>query len=75
MLFSSYDLFTRLLDDPSRYGFNEATACMSGGCVWYDHLHPTSQVHDLIATELAQFLASQLSSIARSDAEIVADAL
>ncbi|KAI0810961.1 hypothetical protein BC629DRAFT_1654462 [Irpex lacteus] len=59
LLFSSYDLFTRILDEPGKYGFDERTAHVAGGCFWYDHLHPTSQVHDAIATEVARFLASR----------------
>ncbi|KAI0093706.1 hypothetical protein BDY19DRAFT_918418 [Irpex rosettiformis] len=58
-LFSSHDLFTRILDHPEKYGFAKSTVNKAGGCFWYDYLHPTSQVHDVLATEMAQFLASE----------------
>jgi phospholipase/lecithinase/hemolysin len=57
-LFSSHDLFTNILDDPAEYGFDQDTT-KAGGCFWFDHLHPTSQVHDVLATEVARFLADQ----------------
>ena len=48
-----------MLNEPQKYGFDKRTARKAGGCFWYDQLHPTSQVHDVLATEVAQFLASQ----------------
>ncbi|KAI0345169.1 hypothetical protein BDW22DRAFT_1343459 [Trametopsis cervina] len=63
LLFSSHDLFTRLLDNPVEYGFDQATASVAGGCIWYDHLHPTTRVHNVIASEVARFLTSQSSPV------------
>jgi phospholipase/lecithinase/hemolysin len=59
MLFSAWDTFTRILTDPARYGFNPADITIQGGSIWFDFMHPTSRVHDILAGEIAQFLASQ----------------
>ena len=58
MLFSAYDTFTRVLDDPAAYGFNAFTANDAGGPIWHDYLHPTSGMHAIIAHEVAEFLSS-----------------
>ena len=59
MMFSAWDTFTRILSDPARYGFNPADRTTLGGSIWFDFMHPTSRVHDILAGEIAQFLASQ----------------
>ena len=59
MLFSAWDTFTRILSDPARYGFNPADRTTQGGSIWFDFMHPTSRVHNILAGEIAQFLASQ----------------
>ena len=55
-LFSSFSLFESILDMPDVYGFNNEHVRKEGGSVWIDHLHPTSKVHDHIASNLADFL-------------------
>lgn len=55
-LFSSYRLFEAILDRPEVYGFNNEHVRMDGGSVWIDSLHPTSKVHDHIASNLADFI-------------------
>jgi len=55
-LFSSYRLFESILDMPELYGFNNEHVRNNGGGVWMDSLHPTSKVHDHIASNLADFL-------------------
>ena len=55
-LFSSYRLFESILDMPEVYGFNSEHAREPCGTVWMDSLHPTSKVHDHIASNLADFL-------------------
>ncbi|KAI9448111.1 hypothetical protein H4582DRAFT_2107504 [Lactarius indigo] len=49
---------SRILSDPARYGFNPADRYTQGGSIWYDYMHPTSRVHSILASEIAQFLAS-----------------
>ena len=55
-LFSSYRLFESILDMPEVYGFDIEDVRKNGGSVWMDFLHPTSKVHDHIASSLADFL-------------------
>ncbi len=59
MLFSAWDTFTRILSDPARYGFNPADRTIQGGSIWFDFMHPTSRIHNILAGEIAQFLTSQ----------------
>ena len=57
-VFSAWDTFTRMLDDPVAHGFERSDARKRGGAIWVDELHPTSAVHGIVAEELARFLAS-----------------
>ncbi|KXN86893.1 hypothetical protein AN958_09488 [Leucoagaricus sp. SymC.cos] len=50
-LFSPATTFNRLLDDPTRFGFD-----VNGATIWADHIHPTSRAHDFLAADLARFL-------------------
>ncbi|KAF7377865.1 Thermolabile hemolysin [Mycena sanguinolenta] len=59
MIYSSWDTFTALLDDPTAHGFPAEDACKAHASVWVDHLHPTSQVHDFIARDMFSFLTAQ----------------
>jgi hypothetical protein len=59
MIYSSYDTFTRVLDDPISHGFTFEDIRKENGGIWYDHLHPTSAMHDIIANDIAQFLRDQ----------------
>lgn len=59
LLFSSWDTFTRVLDNPVPHGFSSDDVSKSGGGIWVDYLHPTSQMHDWIAGDLAGFLNGQ----------------
>lgn len=57
LLFSSHATFTRILDSPVEYGFNNADAARKEGQgIWMDFLHPSSKMHDYIAKDLAAFL-------------------
>lgn len=58
-VFSSYALFSRMLDNPTDFGFPKGDAKKRGGTMWVDHLHPTSAVHKEVAGALSQFLTSQ----------------
>jgi len=58
MLFSAWDTIFRILSDPARYGFNPADRSTEGGSIWFDFMHPTSRVHSILASEIAQFLTS-----------------
>lgn len=41
---------------PEVYGFKDEDVRQHAGSVWMDSLHPTSKVHDHIASNLADFL-------------------
>ena len=58
MLFSSWSTFSSFLDDPEAYGFEGSDLRKIGGAIWYDHLHPTSKVHDVVAKDLAEFVGT-----------------
>jgi len=55
-LFSSFQLFDQFLDHPKDFNIDARDIRKLGGDVWVDHLHPTSKVHDLIASNLTSFL-------------------
>nr|GAT52019.1 predicted protein [Mycena chlorophos] len=58
LLFSAWDTFSRLLDDPSAEGLSSWDAQKAGGEVWVDFLHPTSAVHACVARDVVGFLKS-----------------
>lgn len=55
-LFSSWDAFSRVLDDPNAFGFDLSDASEAGGAIWVDRLRPTSAMHRIIADDLVSFL-------------------
>ena len=55
-LFSSFQAFDSLLDDPETYGLKVEDIHQFNGTIWVDHIHPTSRVHDFIANHVANFL-------------------
>ncbi|KAJ7083606.1 hypothetical protein B0H15DRAFT_850115 [Mycena belliarum] len=59
MIYSSWDTFNALLDDPEAHGFPVGDVRRAGGAIWYDFLHPTSKVHDFVARDMAAFLSAQ----------------
>lgn len=62
--FSSYDTFTRILDDPVEFGFIREDESVEGGDIWVDYLHPTSAVHAIVAQEIEEFLREQPQNFA-----------
>ncbi|KAK7054762.1 hypothetical protein VNI00_003225 [Paramarasmius palmivorus] len=58
LLYSSAALFNTVLDDPYSYGFDAAEIRKGWGKFWHDNLHPTTKVHDILAEDIARFLAS-----------------
>ncbi|KDR70197.1 hypothetical protein GALMADRAFT_103353 [Galerina marginata CBS 339.88] len=55
-LFSSFWLFQQFLNHPSDFDIDPREVRKVGGDVWVDHLHPTSKVHDIIASGISSFL-------------------
>ena len=61
MIFSAYDTFSRVLSNPAAYDIDELEAHEEGGPVWYDRIHPTTAMHKIISSEVAEFLAAQVA--------------
>ena len=60
-LFSSWNTFTRVLDDPVGHGFGPEHVGRCGGDIWTDNLHPSTKMHDWIAHDISKFLETQPS--------------
>ena len=58
LICSSWVTFTRVLDDPTAFGFEEGDQSKRGGSIWLDHSHPTSKMHDEIAKDVLSLLRS-----------------
>ncbi|KAF7303687.1 Lipase-GDSL domain-containing protein [Mycena indigotica] len=56
LLFSAWDTFNALLDDPVGHGFCKGDESKAYSSVWTDMLHPTSRVHDFVALDVVEFL-------------------
>jgi hypothetical protein len=56
LIFSSFRAFETFLDDPEVNGFEKKDIRKWGGSVWVDHIHPSSKVHEFIASHVADFL-------------------
>ncbi|KAF7368880.1 Thermolabile hemolysin [Mycena venus] len=59
MIYSSWDTFNALFDDPVAHGFPPEDVRKPGGSMWVDHLHPTSKVYDFVARDMSAFLRAQ----------------
>ncbi|KAF4610298.1 hypothetical protein D9613_010476 [Agrocybe pediades] len=55
-LFSAYQLFDDFLTSPDDYNLDPRDVKRPGGSIWIDRLHPTSKVHEIIASKLGSFL-------------------
>jgi hypothetical protein len=56
LLFSAWETFNRVIENPEDYGFSSADVRLSGGKVWFDMLHPTSGMHKIISKDISTFL-------------------
>ncbi|KAL5336901.1 GDSL lipase/esterase [Aspergillus crustosus] len=54
-IYDAWTFTSRVLDSPKDYGFLDGT-CLGEGCIWFDHLHPRSAFHTLLARDIARFL-------------------
>lgn len=55
-VWSSYELFNKILDDPKKYGLLEEDRKKMNGSIWYDHIHPSTKVHREIARDMVELL-------------------
>ena len=60
LMFSSWDVFSEILDCPGKFGFEEVHTRRAGleGGMWMDQLHPTSRTHEILADRVKEFLDS-----------------
>ena len=58
LLFSSFQTFERILDHPEEHGIWPEETKKRVGAIWGDGLHPTSAIHDILASDMADFLYS-----------------
>ncbi|KAI0311965.1 SGNH hydrolase-type esterase domain-containing protein [Amylostereum chailletii] len=56
LLFSSWNTFTRVLDNPAAYGLNPHDVRTQGGSIWFDYMHPSSRFLKIIAYDIANLL-------------------
>lgn len=59
--YDAWSLYTKLLDNPSTYGFTDVNT--TGGSFWIDTIHPRTKVHQYMAADLATFLGNQAASV------------
>ena len=59
MLYDSWSFMTDVLDNPTEYGFQDATCINEDGvsCVWWNDYHPSSKYHQLQAEDMKAVLA------------------
>jgi phospholipase/lecithinase/hemolysin len=54
-IYDAHDLFTRVLDNPGDFGFDD-NVCVSGeGCIWFDSFHPDSRFHKILSQDILRF--------------------
>ncbi|KAI0648557.1 hypothetical protein C8Q79DRAFT_906407 [Trametes meyenii] len=68
LVWSSWKLFTELLTSPQSYGFGEGEAVKEEGDIFEDGLHPSTQVHRLVAKRLFEFLSEASEQVHEPDA-------
>ena len=56
-LYDVSSLFNKVFDNLEEYGFEDVTS-QGDDCIWYDHLHPSSAMQNVIAGDFAEFLSS-----------------
>jgi phospholipase/lecithinase/hemolysin len=57
LMFSAWDVFNKVLDDPEAFGFSHDDRRKYAGKIWVDHLHPSSRMHEIIAKDIECFLS------------------
>jgi phospholipase/lecithinase/hemolysin len=56
-LFSSFETFNRVLDDPTSFGFDAKEATKGCGQIWWDdNIHPTTKLYKIIAEDIIDLL-------------------
>ncbi|CAI7587092.1 unnamed protein product [Penicillium glandicola] len=60
VLYDTFSFMTKILDDPTTYGFTDATCIDSTGatCVWWNSYHPGYAYHKLQAADMKEHMHS-----------------
>ncbi|PWY78524.1 cellulose-binding GDSL lipase/acylhydrolase [Aspergillus sclerotioniger CBS 115572] len=60
VFYDAWSFMTKVLDDPTAYGFPDATCINDDGtsCVWWNNYHPGMKYHALQAEDMKKFLGS-----------------
>jgi phospholipase/lecithinase/hemolysin len=58
-LFDAHATFTRIFEDPAKYGFPADAGQAFDGHMYGDHIHPKSAVHAIVAKEIGEFLSGK----------------
>ncbi|KAL4891770.1 GDSL lipase/esterase [Aspergillus ambiguus] len=58
VLYDSWSFMTKVLDNPTEYGFPDATCINEDGtsCVWWNNYHPSAKYHELQSDDMKQVL-------------------
>ncbi|KAG8782732.1 hypothetical protein FRC12_020483 [Ceratobasidium sp. 428] len=54
--FSSHKCLNNILDNPTKHSFLQEDVTKYGGEIWVDHIHLTSSVHKILATDVLEYL-------------------
>lgn len=57
LIFSTWECFNKVFDAPEAYGFTPRDVSRLGGAIWFDHVHPTSAFHRIMARDISEFLS------------------
>jgi len=58
-IFDAFGIFNDVLDHHEQHGLKDITSiCYEDECAWYDHIHPTAHIHEILASGLLNLLAS-----------------
>jgi len=56
-IFDAFGIFSDVLDHYEQHGFKDITTiCYDDECVWYDHIHPTTHIHEILVSGLLKLL-------------------
>lgn len=56
VIYDSNALFSRVLDDPTTYGFDNADDICEEKCIWFNGFHANSAFHKILAKDIAQYV-------------------
>jgi len=70
LMYSSWDIFDKVYQDPVKYGFRVRDLKTSRGGIWADFIHPTSKMHSVVAKDMEEFL-DQFPSVQEEEEPVV----